>query len=73
MTGISSFLDVPVKGNKKCEMKNLTSMPFEYDDNANQQKLVLLWGDSLNKLTPLQRHLVVEILSNLNLTPVEAG
>ena len=70
--GISSFLDVRVKGNKRLEMNNLTSMPFEYDDDANQKKLVYLWGNSLNKLTPLQRHLVVEILSNLNLTPVEA-
>lgn len=47
-------------------MKKLTSMPFEYDDDTNKTKLKELWGDSLNKLTPKQRQLVVEILSNLN-------
>lgn len=52
-------------------MKNLTSKSVEYDDDANQKKLKQLWGDSLKKLTPKQRQLVVEILSNLNLTCVE--
>jgi hypothetical protein len=47
-------------------------MPCEYKDDTNQKNLVYLWGDSLNKLTPKQRQLVGEILSNLNLTPVEA-
>ncbi len=53
-------------------MTKLTSMPCEYKDDTNQKNLVYLWGDSLNKLTPKQRQLVGEILSNLNLTPVEA-
>ena len=53
-------------------MKNLTSIPWKYDDDANRQKMVQLWGDSLNKLTPKQRHLVVEILSNLNRTVIDA-
>lgn len=44
-------------------MKNSTSMPFEYDD-ANQKKLKEIWGDSLKKLTPKQRQLVVKILIN---------
>ena len=53
-------------------MKNLTSMPFEYnDDDTNKEKLVRLWGNSLNKLTPKQRQLVVEILSNLKLAVQE--
>lgn len=41
-------------------------MPFESDDDTNRKKLKELWGDSLNKLTPKQRQLVVEILSKLN-------
>lgn len=52
-------------------MKNLTSIPFEYDDNTNQKKLKELWGDSLRKLTPIQRQLVVSILTNSKLTAVE--
>ena len=48
-------------------------MSFEYDDDAaNQKKLENIWGNSLNKLTPKQRQLVVEILSNLSLTGSEA-
>jgi isochorismate hydrolase len=43
-------------------MENLTSMPFEYDD-TNEKALRELWGNSLEKLTPKQRQLVVEILS----------
>jgi hypothetical protein len=53
-------------------MNNLSSTPFEDNDDANQKKLEKLWGNSLRKLTPKQRHLVVEILSNLNLTGSEA-
>lgn len=49
-------------------MKTLTSMPFKDNDDTNQEKLKELWGDSLKKLTPKQRQLVVEILSCLNLT-----
>ncbi len=51
-------------------MNNLTSIPFEYDDDANQKKLKQIWGDNLIKLTPKQRQLVVEILSPLNPTLV---
>lgn len=59
--------------NKRCEMKNLISMPFEFnDDDTNKEKLVKLWGNSLNKLTPKQRQLVVEILSNLKMAGQEA-
>ena len=54
-------------------MTKLTSMPCEYKDDTNQKNLENLWGDSWKKLTPKQRQLVGEILSNLNLTPVEAG
>ena len=53
-------------------MNSLTSLSSEYNDQNNQEKLVKLWGDSLKKLTPKQRQLVVEILSNSNLTHVEA-
>jgi hypothetical protein len=53
-------------------MNNLISTPFEYDDDANQKKLESIWGNSLKKLTPKQRQLVVEILSSLNLAPVKA-
>ena len=70
---ISSFPGVWVKATKRLEMNNLTSVSFEYDDDAaNKKKLENLWGNSLNKLTPKQRQLVVEILSNLSLTGSEA-
>ncbi len=35
------------------------------NDSLNKERLVELWGNSLNHLTPKQRQLVVEILSNL--------
>jgi hypothetical protein len=47
-------------------MNNLTSMPLEDNDDINQKRLEELWGNSLKKLSPKQRELVVEILSNLN-------
>lgn len=52
-------------------MNTLTGASFK-DDDANKKILVKLWGNSLNKLTPKQRKLVVEILSNLELTGSEA-
>ncbi len=52
-------------------MNYLISLSSEYNDQTNQEKLVKLWGDSLAKLTPKQRQLVVEILSNPNLTQVK--
>lgn len=54
-------------------MNNLTRMPFEYDDDTNKTKLKRIWGDSLNKLTPKQRQLIVNILSNLNVEPSESA
>lgn len=50
------------------EVNNLTSKLCEYEDEFNREKLVQLWGDSLLRLTPKQRQLVVEILSNSRLT-----
>lgn len=50
------------------EMNNLTSKLGKYEDELNQEKLVKLWGDSLLRLTPRQRQLIVEILSNSRLT-----
>lgn len=47
-------------------MKNLTSLPFKYDDDTNKKKLKEIWGGSLEKLTPKQRQLLVEILGDLN-------
>jgi len=41
-------------------------MPVESDDDTNKKQLKELWGDSLKRLTPKQRQLVVEILRNLN-------
>ena len=69
---ISSFPGVWVKATKRLEMNNLTSVSFEYDDAANKKKLETLWGDSLTKLTPKQRQLIVSILSNNSLTGSEA-
>lgn len=62
---IRELPDVRVKGNKRLEMKDLTSTPSKYKDDTNQKKLEYLWGDSCKRLTPKQRQLVVEILSNL--------
>lgn len=50
------------------EMNNLTSKLGKYEDELNQEKLVQLWGDSLLRLSPRQRQLIVEILSNSRLT-----
>lgn len=61
-----------LKNNSRPKMTYLTSLSSEYNDQTNQEKLVKLWGNSLKKLTPKQRQLVVEILSNSTLTQVEA-
>lgn len=61
-----------LRNNSGLKMNSLTSLSSEYNDQTNQEKLVKLWGDSLKRLTPKQRQLVVEILSNSNLTHVEA-
>lgn len=46
-------------------MKDLTSIPFKNNDDTNQKKLLYLWGNSLQKLTPKQRQLIGEIFINL--------
>ncbi len=48
-------------------MNNLTSNFDKNNDALNQEKLVQLWGDSLLRLTPKQRQLIVEILSKSSL------
>jgi len=54
-------------------MKNLTNLAAQDNNDAiNQQKLIKFWGNSLSQLTPRQRELVVEILSNINLRGAEA-
>lgn len=53
-------------------MNYLISLSSEHNDQTNKEKLVKLWGDSLARLTPKQRQLVVEILSSSNLTQVKA-
>jgi hypothetical protein len=61
-----------LRNNSRLKMTYLTSLSSEYNDQTNQEKLVKLWGNSLKSLTPKQRQLVVEILSNSSLTQVEA-
>ena len=61
-----------LRNNSRLKMTYLTSLSSEYNDQTNQEKLVKLWGNSLKSLTPKQRQLVVEILSNSNLTQVRA-
>ncbi len=53
-----------LRENNRLEIRNLTSLPFEYNDDVTNKKLVELWGNSLQKLTPKQRQLVGEILIN---------
>lgn len=43
------------------------------NDDANQKELEKLWGDSLRKLTPKQRQLVVETLKNLKIREFEGA
>lgn len=45
-------------------MNNLTNMRSK-DDDSTQRKLEKLWGNGWNKLTPEQRQIVAEVLSNL--------
>lgn len=45
-------------------MESLITMPSVYNDDSNKKILENLWGNSLEKLTPKQRQLVTEILSN---------
>ncbi len=47
-------------------MENLITMPSVYNDDINKKLLTNIWGNSLEKLTPKQRQLVIEILSNQN-------
>lgn len=53
-----------LRKNNQLEMKTLISRAVECDDDANKKQLIELWGDSLEKLTPEQRQLVVEILNH---------
>lgn len=46
-------------------MKDLASLPSKFSDDVNQQQLQKVLGSTLPKLTPKQRQLVVEILSEL--------
>ncbi|MBD1919864.1 hypothetical protein H6F77_01860 [Microcoleus sp. FACHB-831] len=52
-------------------MNNLTNMRSRDDDNT-QIKLEKLWGNGWNKLTPEQRQMVAEILTNLKPRGLEA-
>lgn len=54
------------KESKRWEMESLLTMPSIYNDDINKKLLANLWGNSLEKLTPKQRQLVIEILSNQN-------
>lgn len=54
------------KESKRWEMESLITMPSIYNDDINKKLLVKIWGNSLEKLTPKQRQLVTEILSNQN-------
>ena len=50
--------------NNELGIYNLISTPITCDDDTNKKRLVELWGSSLEKLTPKQRHFVAEILSH---------
>lgn len=43
---------------------DLISTSITCNDDINKERLVELWGNSLEKLTPKQRHFVAEILSH---------
>jgi len=49
------------------------SMFKHINDDANQKDLEKLWGDSLRKLTPKQRQLVVDTLKNLKIREFDAA
>lgn len=46
-------------------MNDSTSSFAKSNDDTHQKALEQLWGDSLKKLTPKQRQLVVDILKNM--------
>ena len=41
-------------------------MPFEHSNDTNKQILKEIWGNNLEKLTPKQRQLIVEIFTNVD-------
>ncbi|MBD1831357.1 hypothetical protein H6F61_01370 [Cyanobacteria bacterium FACHB-472] len=49
-------------------MNNSTRLAAKYDDDINK-KMIYLWGQGWEKLSPKQRQLVGEILNNLNKVP----
>ena len=51
------------KENNEVGIDNLIGTPITYNDDINKKRLEKLWGNSLEKLTPKQRHFVAEILS----------
>lgn len=50
--------------NNELGICSLVGTPITCDDDTNKKRLVKLWGSSLEKLTPKQRHFVAEILSH---------
>ncbi|AFZ31590.1 hypothetical protein Glo7428_3103 [Gloeocapsa sp. PCC 7428] len=46
-------------------MNDSTNSSANNNDDAHQKAIEQLWGDSLRKLTPKQRQLVIEILKNM--------
>ena len=50
--------------NNEVGTDDLISTTVTCSDDINKKRLVELWGNSLEKLTPRQRHFVAEILSH---------
>lgn len=46
-------------------MSDSTGSSANNSDDVDQKAIEHLWGDSLRKLTPKQRQLVIEILKNM--------
>ena len=53
-----------LKNNNEVGINNLITTPITCNDEINKNRLIGLWGNSLEKLTPKQRCLVAEILSH---------
>ncbi len=50
---------------EEIEMNDSKDSSANNNDDAHQKAIEQLWGDSLKKLTPKQRQLVIEILKNM--------
>lgn len=50
---------------EEIDMNDSTDSANNTHDDAHQKAIEQLWGDSLKKLTPKQRQLVIEILKNM--------